>query len=144
MSYLNSIHYVGCKTCKKPCQTQHEIDNHTCNDCTRTINHCTIPNPSCCNEHSAIGSVDDTTCNPVECNEGCETTINASCVILETYCLINECNCTNEPISLELFLIQLCSEIQTIKNDIDCLKQQIPACSGEVVCTSGVFTNSIF
>ncbi len=163
MSYLNTIHYHSCYKCKKPCQsTQTHCDecNHSehrssgyyephdndcgCNQCQKKISSCSTHNPPCCNQVEAVGSVEDTKCNPQSTCTGCEETISSRCVILDTYCLINGCNCANEPINLDMFLIQLCAEITKIKSDIDCLKMHIPACSGNITCGVPVFTNSIF
>ena len=164
MSYLNNIHYHGCYSCKKPCPTTqthcnecsgnnshissgyyptHE-ENCGCNQCQKKISPCSTPNPPCCNQVEAVGSVEDTKCNPQPCDNGCIETVNSKCVILDTYCLLNDCNCANEPINLDMFLIQLCAEITKIKSDIDCLKMHIPACSGNITCGVPVFTNSIF
>lgn len=148
MNYSDTFSYHGCSQCNKPCQTTQTV----CQQCQQVslpvTNNCyKCGNVNCGNTdcHTCSqGYIAETTCNPTPCLIGCEETISSKCVILKTYCLINGCNCAEEAINLDMFLIQLCAEITKIKADIDCLKESLPLCGGNIICTLPVFTNSIF
>ena len=105
---------------------------------------CTQPNTVICSEVIPVGIVSQTNCDAIACSEGCEETIKATCVVLDDYCLLEDCNCNNEPVSLQAFITKLCSEIDKIKQDINCLKQFIPSCNVETTCIPPSFTNITF
>lgn len=143
-SIYSGIAHNTCTTCSQPC-TSGTISSTTCK--------CSEPMPctSCntCNTCSGgcfipINTIVSTECGAIPCNEGCQTTILASCVVLNDYCFINDCNCANKPITLDLWIKQICLEITNIKLDIECLKTHIPSCTTQPTCSTPIMTNISF
>lgn len=143
-SIYSGIQYHTCVSCKKAC-TSETISNtncscseptpcNTCHQCSSCAGNCFIP----------TNTVVNTECGGIPCSEGCENTITANCIILSDYCYINDCNCANEPITLDLWIKQICTEIANIKLDIECLKTHIPACTTQPVCSTPYMTNISF
>lgn len=137
-SIYSGIHYNNCNSCKN------------CNTCTETVqctdcSNCTTCSPvltcNTCPEIIPTGVVTNADCNAVSCTEGCEKTIKAECVVLNSYCFVDDCNCNGIPITLDTWLKQMCTEINNIKLDIECLKTYIPSCTTVSTCTTPIITN---
>lgn len=134
------------------------MSNHRCNTCSGILPQyqtphtillsescgCSRPNPTTCNEVIPVGVISQTDCEAVTCTDGCEETIKASCIVLDDYCLLDDCNCNNEVITLQAFITKLCQNIESIKQDINCLKQFIPSCDVITTCIPPQFTNITF
>lgn len=140
--YLSDVKYLSCGCpVTNTCNT---CNNCTaCNTCNCTSN-CNCQQATCptCSLTTSTAIL-PTECNPVPCLTGCDESISSDCVILTTYCYLNNCQCNGTPINLTYFLTQLCGELQRIDIDIACLKSQLPACNAPTNCGVPLITNVI-
>jgi hypothetical protein len=122
------IIYKPCTKCKQPCTDTVE-DKPVCDPCKKRYNPCA----------DSLGRCEDTPivktipC-PTPCTEGCEETIKSDCVILDNYCLVNECNC-EDPVNLSKWIEELCKENELMWEKVRCLQLQNPLCN-TMTCNS--------